>query len=54
MRISLEIDDECIPYTGAETLPALFEALRTDPQFWVRAAEVITITCAHGVKTVAA
>ena len=52
MRISLEIDDDCIPFTGQEALPALFEALRDDPQFWVRAAEVITISCRHGMKTV--
>jgi len=51
MRISLEIDDDCIPFAGMDTLPALFEALRLDPRFWVKAAHNITISCPYGIKT---
>lgn len=44
MKIEIILDDSCIPFDGTETLPMLAQAIRTNPKFFILAADTLRIT----------
>lgn len=44
MKIELTLDDSCLPDDGHRTLPALVDALRDDPIWFINSADTLRIT----------
>ena len=49
MIITLQIDDDCIPYTGTETMQAVLDSLPEHITWFHRAAEVVTVSGKFGI-----
>jgi hypothetical protein len=44
MKITLEIDNDCIPgINGRDVGPIIFEAIKNNPKWWFDSADVVRI-----------
>ena len=51
MTVTLELDDRCCPFTGHNAAEAMLMAVKQDPEFFMKAADSISIKCLYGVAS---
>jgi hypothetical protein len=52
MKVTLDIDDGCLPRVeGKDIARIVFEAIKTNPNWWLAAADQVTIEGSFGRHT---